>query len=154
LTLDDGKAVYEANVPGRVSYRPEALIGYWFKDGDVEVEPGTEPLRVEIPAMPAGAIVGELLEPDGTPAVEGVSLGCHVVEKPPALGQGSIDLNNFRVEAYGHFLLSPLPLGAPTSWSRAGATTGRSAPRCGSTAGRRPSGSCSGWRGPSSPRGA
>ena len=56
--------------PGRVSYQSRSVIGYWFKDGDFEVPPGDGPLVVEVKAVPAGAIVGRVLDADGKPAVE------------------------------------------------------------------------------------
>ena len=112
VILDKGEAEFEADAPSRVSYSPSDVIGYWFNDGSLEVEVGKEPLRVAIPAVPAGAIVGQVLGPDGVPIVEGVSLGCRVIEQPPGdLARTFHGMVNVQVDAEGRFFLSPLPLG-------------------------------------------
>ncbi len=109
--IEDGKVAFDAPVPGYVSYRPQSVLGYWFKDGVVDIEPGTEPKTIEVQGVPAAGIVGQVFDPDGKPAAANLDLGCSAVEKPPALKNESINLNNIRTDAQGRFFLSPLPIG-------------------------------------------
>jgi beta-lactamase regulating signal transducer with metallopeptidase domain len=110
LTLDRGHASFDAPVAARLTYRLQSMVGYWFKDGDVEVEPGEGEKIIDIPALPAGAIAGRVLDSDGKPAVGG-DISCRTVE--PAAGlQGEVFIkNNLRGDAQGRFFASPLPLG-------------------------------------------
>ncbi len=111
VPLRDGRAIFDAPVPGRVSYQSRSLVGYWFKDGDAEVGPGEGETLIEIPAVPAGAIAGQVLGADGRPLAIGVDLSCRTVESAPGL-QGEVFIkNNIRVDAQGRFFVSPLPLG-------------------------------------------
>ena len=80
LPLEKGQAALDAPVPGRVAYQLGSMVGYWFTDGGAEVEPGDGEQVIEIPSMPAGAIVGQVLDADGKPIVSGVSASCQSVE--------------------------------------------------------------------------
>jgi beta-lactamase regulating signal transducer with metallopeptidase domain len=111
VPLEGGRAVVEAPVSAHVWYQSHALVGYWFKDGDVAVEPGDGDQVVDIPAAPAGAIAGQVLDGDGKPAVRGVDVSCRTVEPAPGLRGEVFMADNVRVGAEGRFFLSPLPLG-------------------------------------------
>jgi Zn-dependent protease with chaperone function len=111
LKLVHGRASLDVHAPGRLVYRPKTIIGYWFEDKADEIGPGHGPLEIPIPVVPAGAIAGEVLEPDGTPALERISVGCKVVQRPPGLETASLAWNNFRVDSKGKFFISPVPLG-------------------------------------------
>jgi hypothetical protein len=112
LPVKNGEVSFEMPAPGRVDYQCRSVVGYWFKDGSAEVPPGDWPLLVVIDTVPAGAIVGRVFTSDGKPAVSGVSLGCHTVEKPPSLKNDDfIQVNNVPVDAEGRFFLGPLPIG-------------------------------------------
>ena len=52
------------------------MVGYWFPTGNFEVEAGAEPKEVEVRGVPAGAIVGQVFDPDGQPAVGNVDARC------------------------------------------------------------------------------
>jgi beta-lactamase regulating signal transducer with metallopeptidase domain len=111
VELRDGYTEFDAPVGGRVSYQVESMAGYWFPSGDLTVEPGEGKQIVEIKTVPAGAITGRVLNLDGSPTVEGVSLSCKALEKPPSLRDQSLHVDNVRVDADGRFFVSPLPLG-------------------------------------------
>ena len=108
LDITQGRAEVEANVGERLSYRLKRLAGYWFSETRVEVPPGAEPLRIEIPLVPAGAIVGRVLGPDGKPAAVGVSL--EVIDRAPG---ASVHDQPPRADASpdGSYMLSPVLLG-------------------------------------------
>jgi beta-lactamase regulating signal transducer with metallopeptidase domain len=117
LKLDKGQVVFDAPVPARMHYQVRSMTGYWCKDGDVEITPGAGAQIVEIPVAPTGAIVGQVLEADGKPAVgvgqpfeRDIILECRTVEELPGVAVGSSPVNNVRPDAQGRFVMSP-PLG-------------------------------------------
>ncbi len=75
-----GEAAFDAPAPGRVWFPSQSLLGYGFQGGDTEIRPGEGPQVIEAIAEPAGAIVGQVLDADGRPAVADVSLSCRNVE--------------------------------------------------------------------------
>ncbi len=115
LAIENGRATLDAPAPGTVMYDHVAMPGYWFPDRyDVEVQPGEGEQIVENAAMPAGAIVGRVLGPDGRPSLGEVSLSCHTIEPPPARKGPEFprfSLNNLRADAEGRFFVSPVPIG-------------------------------------------
>lgn len=111
LPIEKGKVVFDAPAPGSVYYEPQGVVGNWFPSGNFEVEPGAEPMEVEVQGVPAGAIVGQVFDPDGKPVGENVSIGCKMVEKPPALEGGQLAGSQNIVTEQGRFFLSPLPIG-------------------------------------------
>lgn len=111
LPLRGGEVSLEVPTPGRVSYQSGGVVGYWFKDDSAEVPPGAWPLVVELKAVPAAALVGRVLDHEGKPAIDGVSLGAATAEPPPGWKGSSSSLNNVRVDPEGRFFLGPLPIG-------------------------------------------
>ncbi|APW63260.1 M56 family metallopeptidase [Paludisphaera borealis] len=111
VELRDGRAGFDAPVGSQVSYELEALAGYWFASGNLTVKPGDDDQTVEIKAIPAGAIVGRVLNVDGAAIVENVSLNCKCVKPPAGLADQYLHVNNVSVDAGGRFFISPLPLG-------------------------------------------
>jgi beta-lactamase regulating signal transducer with metallopeptidase domain len=111
--IERGEVAFDAPVPGRVMFEPKVVIGYWFKDGDVNIEAADGPKIVEVPTFPGGAISGQVLGPDGAPIASGVSLGYRTVGTLKMPGGESLSFNraNFRVDSEGRFFLSPVPLG-------------------------------------------
>lgn len=93
----------------RVFYDGSKLLGYWVKNrSGIDVPPGEEPLRVEIPMLPAGAIYGRVVESDGSP-VQGGRVHLVTVDKPPELEFSPMD--SVAIERNdGRFMLSPIPL--------------------------------------------
>ncbi|SIO01851.1 Signal transducer regulating beta-lactamase production, contains metallopeptidase domain [Singulisphaera sp. GP187] len=111
LPIEQGKVEFDAPVPGHVAYRSASVIGYWFPSDRFDIEPGTEPKEVEVPGVPAGAIVGQVLDPAGQPVVESVSIGYAAVEMPSELKGVPIRGSQNDVAVQGRIFLSPLPIG-------------------------------------------
>jgi len=111
LPLQAGDATFDLPTPGKVSYEPKSVIGYWFKEEIIDVPEGDSPFVVEVKGVPAGALVGRVLEANGKPVTSFVDLSVSTVEKPPGLDNASIHMNNIRTDAEGRFFLGPLPIG-------------------------------------------
>ena len=115
--IDDGRVRLEVPVPGWLSYglnwdQGSRMSGYWIdRSNSIEIPAGDEPFVVSIPAHPGGAIYGQILEADGTPAVD-VKLHMIVLRKAPVMERAYLfgvfgqDENEL-----GKFNASPLPLG-------------------------------------------
>ncbi len=110
-SLKSGEVTFDLPVPGKAYCRPESVVGYWFKEEIFDVPPGDSPLVVEAKGIPAGAIVGRVLNADGTPNSGSVGLSLTTVEKPSSLENSSIQINNVRTDGEGRFFLGPLPFG-------------------------------------------
>ncbi|MAG93586.1 MAG: hypothetical protein CMJ48_07535 [Planctomycetaceae bacterium] len=111
-SIEDGTATFLAFAPGRLALKPTGMAGYWFEEETHEIEAGTQTLKLTIPLEPAGAIVGRVLNPDGTSATGNVYVHAQATEKPAHLQQARIDIRDFRADERGRFFLSPFPLGA------------------------------------------
>lgn len=113
IELVDGRAEVLAPVGSRVHYAPLQVIGAWFKADDVTPIPaGSEPLVVDVPTVPAGAIAGRVVNADGAPAGS-ATFGVHVAEKPPVSDPLlSFDTNRIHADpTTGNFMITPVPLG-------------------------------------------
>ncbi len=118
IDIDNGIARSDVEAPGRVSYGlsyqdDDRLVGYWIANSSgIDVPEGKEPFEILIPVHPAGAIYGEVLEPDGQVA-ENVSFQLVTVVKPDfvkyigtlnsTIGRNTKDIASFNA--------SPLPFG-------------------------------------------
>ncbi len=115
IAIENGRAALDAHAPGTLMYDLIAMPGYWFPDRyDVEVQPGEGEQIVEIAAMPAGAIVGRVLGPDGRPSLGGVNLSCRTIEPPPERKGPQFPKfhrDNIPADAEGRFFVSPVPIG-------------------------------------------
>jgi beta-lactamase regulating signal transducer with metallopeptidase domain len=107
--------------PGtRISARPDGLIGYWFSPHQVEwpeVTEGDEPLEILTPVVPAGAVKGVVIQPDGQPAAGvGVTLNLRLETAPEDAPDGRSHSYSgglqARTDTRGQFFLSPVPWGA------------------------------------------
>jgi len=112
LRLENGQATLDAYVGGRIVCRPKRLTGYWFEDKTFDELPAADgPFTIEIPALPAGAIVGRVLGPDGKPAARSVNISVEAVKRPPQLEARLLSLPDAELNAVdGTFMVSPLPL--------------------------------------------
>ncbi len=110
--VHNSEARIEVPVPTRVRYETGRLIGYWVEEkSNIEVTKGDEPLIVDIPAMPAGAIYGQVLNPDGSPCKQ-FNLSVIVIEKPAHWRDKPLHLDMVRNEGEaGKYIASPLPIG-------------------------------------------
>jgi hypothetical protein len=111
VAIEKGRATFDAPVPARVTYQLRSMVGYWLQDGDVEIEPGGGDKVIDLLAVPAGAIAGEVLDHDGKPATGDVTVTCRVVEAAPGQPKEVYSKTDPRVDARGRFFISPLPLG-------------------------------------------
>ena len=104
-------------------YEPNGLIGYWFSSGDVQIPngipAGLNPYQITVPCYPAGSVHGLVLQVDGSPAAE-INMGLKLKFEVPANQSfdgkqhtySSSSLNNFKTDANGRFLMTPVPLNA------------------------------------------
>ncbi|UCG48997.1 MAG: hypothetical protein JSU94_04275 [Phycisphaerales bacterium] len=118
LDIEDGRAACEIPVPGKFKYgidyhQGKRPVGYWFEEiSPIDVEPSDEPLAIDVPLGPAGALYGRILRPDGT-AAEEARASLRVVQKPPGIERTAdlvISLGG-NERRRGTFSASPLPLG-------------------------------------------
>jgi beta-lactamase regulating signal transducer with metallopeptidase domain/protocatechuate 3,4-dioxygenase beta subunit len=108
----DGKARIDVPMPSKLRIDTKGVIGYLAKkQSNIEVAEGDEPLVIDIPTIPAGAIYGRVLNADGTPC-ESIHLTVYTIEKAPRLQEPfpPISYGDFR-DKTGRFLITPLPLG-------------------------------------------
>ena len=112
IPVHDGQVRYEAPAPGKIAYQGQDLLGYWILDKQgIDVPPGTDPLEVHIPVIPAGAVHGTLCNADGTPQSSYFFVSIVEVAKSPALGNQFAAYQTFNSrDGTGNFFISPLPL--------------------------------------------
>jgi hypothetical protein len=103
----NGEARVDIPAPSTVSYRVRNLAGYWTENkSGIAVQEGSDPLVLTVPAMPAGAIHGRVLDANGTTPVN-VSLVR--VKEPKALqGKG---YHQHALVRDGTFVLPSIPFG-------------------------------------------
>lgn len=113
LPVTSGEGRYQMRVPCITGYSPEGLAGYWIEERSSNpVGPGEEPLVLRIPTIPAGAVQGRVLEPDGHECVTGFAVSFLEIAKSPALATRSVNLQPFNSQSgSGSFVITPLPLG-------------------------------------------
>lgn len=118
--IANNEASCEIPAPSHFSYNLDLShakrpVGYWFNGNSaIRVEAGEEPLVIDVPVYPAGAIYGRVLRPDGSVAAD-ASASLKVIRTPRMAGDASPSfelssmLNN-RADR-GTFNATPLPLG-------------------------------------------
>jgi protocatechuate 3,4-dioxygenase beta subunit len=113
VSLEKGVAKFDAFAPGTLMYEPKGLLGYWFEDvHDTRIESAKEPLEISVPVMPAGAIAGQVLDADGKPVSERISVGVTgELSLPKSTRSGGFGADNIAPDAQGKFFAGPLPLG-------------------------------------------
>ena len=114
MEIENGRIRLDVAAPGTLRCWSRGTLGYWFKEVSHIIPAGTEPLVVEVPCAAAGAIYGQVLEADGTPAnLDGANnalVGVITVKRSPLMGPGALDVPA-DVKAGGKFVVTPLPLG-------------------------------------------
>jgi len=116
--IEDGRIRLEVPVPGRLSYdlnwsQGPRIAGYWIeRKNGIEVPAADEPLVISVPAHPAGAIYGQVLEANGTLARD-VKLHLIVLKKAPVMERVYFlnEVFGYDEKERGKFNASPLPLG-------------------------------------------
>lgn len=117
LELKDGQA--QLDVPmlphgqGRFMYQSsQDLIGYWIeRKSAIPIPPGDTPHVIEVQALPAGAIHGTVLGPDGKPMFR-ANVYLNTIERSPDTQDRRLDLDrSVKVSPEGRFVFTPVPLG-------------------------------------------
>lgn len=118
--IANNEASCEIPAPSHFSYNLDLShakrpVGYWFNGNSaIRVEAGEEPLVIDVPVYPAGAIYGRVLRPDGSVAAD-ASASLKVIRTPSMAGDASPSFElssmlNDRADR-GTFNATPLPLG-------------------------------------------
>lgn len=116
VSLKNGVARFDAYAPGGLSYESVGLIGYWFETVWTRVEPGKGPQTITVPVLPAGAVAGQVLDADGKPANEKVTVSVTGELKiPHGTRFGGFGDGDIKPDAKGRFFATPLPLGGKYS---------------------------------------
>jgi beta-lactamase regulating signal transducer with metallopeptidase domain len=121
LDIQAGQASCEIPVPSRLSYsidfhQGKRPVGYWFHAAHgIDIPPGNEPFVIEVPVVPAGAIYGKILRPNGSRA-DKAHATLLVVKKPGTEEQWSAvfsELSDALSDGVdrGTFNATPLPWG-------------------------------------------
>jgi protocatechuate 3,4-dioxygenase beta subunit len=109
--LNGSQVEFDAQVPCRLQWQSDSLVGYWLKIEQIELAEAPEPLVKEIDAFPAGAVYGQVLRPDGTPP-EGFILLVHTASPAPEVQNGYLGtMSAVNQSGDGRFVVGPLPLG-------------------------------------------
>ncbi|MCF7974770.1 MAG: carboxypeptidase regulatory-like domain-containing protein [Phycisphaerae bacterium] len=117
VKITDNRASFTNSAPGQFRYSldpyKELPLGYWFeKSKYIDVTPGTEPMVINVPVYPAGALYGKILRPDGTLAKE-ANVSLRVIETPAVIKNVGFSLSNIvsNRTSLGTYNATPLPLG-------------------------------------------
>ncbi|MCP4454128.1 MAG: hypothetical protein GY809_21925 [Planctomycetes bacterium] len=117
VDITDNQASFKTSAPGQFQYsldldqnRP---IGYWFNKSEfIDVATGTEPLTIDVPIYPAGALYGKIFHADATLA-KAAHASLLVVKRPAGMNHGHFSLSNILSNRtiLGTYNATPLPLG-------------------------------------------
>ena len=112
VAVQGNEVRFDVPVPTRIRYETGRLIGYWVEEESaIPVSAGDEPFVIDVPAMPAGAVYGRVLNSDGSPC-EYFNLSVIVIEESSELQQKRLDTDHLSSEGEdGRFIVGPLPLG-------------------------------------------
>jgi hypothetical protein len=105
----DNQIEFDATAPGRLIITPDGLQHYWFKSYDQSIDASSDPLRINLPVLPAGAITGIIRPAAGQKLdrftsvqafepLTGTTRDVHI--------HGLLNL----ADADGRFMIPPLPL--------------------------------------------
>ena len=88
------------------------MLGYWVEEKHgIEVAVGDDPMVISVPAYPAGAVYGQVLDIAGTPTSL-YSATIITVERPPASRHMRFHVDaNVDPDEDGRFMITPVPLG-------------------------------------------
>lgn len=115
LPVVDGVVSFHAPVGKQVNYTATGVIGGWFPGGRISPVPaGDDPLVIQLPCVPAGAISVSVFEADGSPAA-GFMVSIQELAQSPQRsgsflhvdGKGSASSD----DGIHAFTATPLPLG-------------------------------------------
>jgi|GEM_PF-969994 len=83
--IESGRVQIEMPVPGMVQCEIRSLPGYWISNEPIDVEQGVGIKEVEIQAIPASAVIGQVLDHQGLPLSEGIHLRVDTIKRSPSL---------------------------------------------------------------------
>ena len=116
IPVSDGQLAIDVPVPGRVQCDPANIAGWYFERVSEEVARGEEPLQIDVPVIPAGAVKGRVTFPPGQASDKQplVSVLARWEDKTRKFStrQDSIWA---RIDGQGRFFITPVPLGAKCS---------------------------------------
>ncbi len=117
LPIKNSEIRIQIPAPGSISYEPVEMVDYWIRSRqNLKILPGSESCVLTIPAVPSGAIYGEVVNPDNSPAA-GVLVSGFVKEKSSLTGDDFRHLHfSVKPSAGGFepdtkFMAAPLPFG-------------------------------------------
>ncbi|WZP00455.1 carboxypeptidase regulatory-like domain-containing protein [Isosphaeraceae bacterium EP7] len=109
-TLVEGEVSVEVPIDCQVNFDARSVKGYWFPSQSLSINSGDKPLSLKVQASPAGAIVGQVFNSDGTPADRYTYLIYKSTDAPGSAGwvRGQYQ---FQEGAESRYFLGPLPFG-------------------------------------------
>ena len=109
----DGTISIEVPVPGRIQCTPVNVVGWYFTRVSEAVEPGDEPLRIDVPVIPGGAVQGRVTFPTGYSQDDAPRVSVLTRRQDgKTLRQETISAE---IGSDGRFFATPIPLGAECS---------------------------------------
>ena len=114
VKISDNQASFKSSIPGQFTYSLDSYrkrpVGYWIQDSrTIDVPAGTDPLVIDVPVYPAGAIYGKIIRPDGSLA-KAARASLVIVKRADSLGHSLVNILSNKVEL-GTYNATPLPLG-------------------------------------------
>jgi 5-hydroxyisourate hydrolase-like protein (transthyretin family) len=110
IPLEDGVAKFDAYVSGHAFYSAKGMMGYWFDDRHITVDPGDGPLEIVVPVIPAGAVKGSVLNADGSPVTDNIQIHAKGSVNLAESSRSGDFANNINVNGSGKYFISSLPL--------------------------------------------
>ena len=117
VKITDNKASFTNSAPAQFRYSldpyKELPLGYWFeKSRYIDVTPGTEPMVINVPVYPAGALYGKVLRSDGTLATK-AHMSLRIIKMPASINNSLLNLSSVLSDrtSLGTYNATPLPLG-------------------------------------------
>ena len=106
VEIQDNQVAFDVETPTQISYAAEQVAGYWIasKSG-TQILSGEQPMVVDVPVQPAGAVRGQVWNADGS-----LGVNCDVV----LLACKSHEVGGIRdtsSQPQGQFLFGGIPLG-------------------------------------------
>ncbi len=108
----NGVATFNVPRPNKISFYPDHLIGYWFKQTEIDVDDQEKELTRTIDVLPAGAIHGRITS---DPALRERYYFCSAITIKPNPAWGDVSLGGMGQSSdsnpLDHYVSDPLPIG-------------------------------------------
>ncbi len=114
IDITDNQVTFKTSAPGQFKYSLDLYkkrpLGYWFKKSKyMDVTAGPEPMVINVPVYPAGAIYGKIIRADGTQAKK-ARASLVTVKRPDSFDHNFNNILSNSVNM-GTYNATPLPLG-------------------------------------------